>query len=81
MIQPKDALEVSPKSLFGRHPYHHEQKLIREFTTEIDSSVAFVSPRTILSPIPLQHLPVDFRRKKIKEHLEKARSILNNLIP
>lgn len=81
MIQVGQALEVSPKSLFGRHSYPHEQNLIRQFTQEIDESVLFVSPRTVMSPIPLEHLPVDFRRRKIKQHLERAREILNDLIP
>ena len=79
MIQAKDALEISPKSLFGRHPYHNEQSLIRDFTESVDKSVAFVSPLTILSPIPLQHLPADWKRRKIHEHLEKARQSLEEL--
>jgi hypothetical protein len=81
MIEAHDALEVSPKSLFGRYPYPHEQSLIRNFTKEVDESVIFVSPSTVAVPIPLQHLPADFRRRKIKEHLTRAREILNDLIP
>lgn len=79
MIEASHALEISPKSLFGRHPYPHEQTLIRQFTNEVDKSVIFVSPMTVAVPVPMEHLPADFRRRKIKEHLERARDTLVEL--
>jgi hypothetical protein len=79
MQQAGKILEVSPRSLFGKFPYPHEQSLIRQFTKEVDESVMFVSPMTVAVPIPLQHLPPDFRRKKIHEHLSKAKEILENM--
>jgi hypothetical protein len=79
VIEARHALEVSPKSLFGRFPYPHEQTLIRDFTKEVDESVMFVSPETVAIPIPLQRLPPDFKRRKIKEHLEKAKAILDSM--
>jgi hypothetical protein len=79
MQQAGKILEVSPRSLFGRFPYPHEQSLIRDFTKQVDESVMFVSPETVAIPIPLQRLPPDFRRRKIKEHIGKARDILISL--
>lgn len=79
MPEVSQALEISPKSLFGRHPYPYEQRLIRDFITEVDKSVVFVSPLSVGVPFPLEKLPPDFRRNKIKEHLSKSREILGEL--
>jgi len=72
-------VEISPRSLFNRHSYLKEQQLIVSLTKEIDSSIAFISPMTELMPIPFQRLPPEYKRRKIREHLEKARSILTEL--
>lgn len=72
-------VEISPGSLFNRHSYLKEQQLILNLTKEIDTTIAFISPRTELIPIPLQRLPPEFKRRKIREHLEKARNILVEL--
>jgi len=73
------AIEVSPNSLFGKHPYGKEQSLIRDAVTEIERSIIFVSPRSAALPIPLQRLPADLKRRKIKEHLTIARQKLEEL--
>lgn len=72
-------IEVSPKPLFGKHSYGGEQRLIVGVVKEIDLTVALVSPMTAAIPFPLQKLPAEFRRRKIKEHLTKAKMILNEL--
>jgi len=72
-------VEISPHSMFGRHSYLKEQQLILSLTREIDSTIAFISPRTELMPIPFQRLPPEFKRRKIREHLAKAQQVLNEL--
>ena len=72
-------IEVSPRSLFGKHSYPREQLLILNLAREIDFTVALVSPRTLALPVPLERLPAEFRRNKIKEHLGKAKAMLVEL--
>jgi hypothetical protein len=72
-------IEISPRSLFGRHSYVGEQRLILALTKEIDETVALVSPHTVVMPLPLQRLPAEYRRGKIKEHLTRAKAILETM--
>jgi hypothetical protein len=72
-------LEVAPRSLFGRHSYPTEQRLMLALNKQIDYTVALVSPMSIGVPLPLQRLPADFRRKKIREHLVKAQELIKEI--
>lgn len=73
-------IEVAPHSLFGKHNYAKEQILIMEAMKSIDQSVMLISPLTEIVPVPLQYLPADWRRTKIKSKLENARKLLNELM-
>jgi len=65
-------MEVRPKSLFGRLPYFEEQQEIRHTLYDVRSGVILINPRLYLVPFPLEKLPLELRRKKIKEKFQSA---------
>jgi hypothetical protein len=73
-------VEIPAHSIFGKHSYPKEQAIILQITKEVDVTTALVSPLTVEVPIPFQLAPVDWRRSKIKEHLGKARALLQELM-
>jgi hypothetical protein len=72
-------VEVAPHSMFGQHSYAKEQMIILQLTKEVDVTTALISPLTVEMPIPLQHLPANWRREKIKQHLGRAKVLLTEL--
>jgi len=73
-------MTVNPQSLFGKYPYLHEQRMIVNFTKEIDRTVVLVSPRTVgMLGISYYAESNETKRKKIKEHLTRARDILSEM--
>lgn len=73
-------IEVAAHSMFGKHSYPKEQAIIMQLTKEVDVTTALISPLTVEIPLPLQHLPADWRRNKIKEHMIKAQNLLKELM-
>jgi len=72
-------IEVAPSSLFGRHNYPTEQIMLQMFMRSVDRTIALVRPLAIGLPIPLEKLPFEFRRKKVIEHLGKAKDVLKEM--
>jgi hypothetical protein len=66
-------------SLFGKHPYIREQLLLTEFGKQIDSAIGLVKPMAVMIPLPLEKLPFHYRRRKVLEHLDKAKKVLNEI--
>lgn len=72
-------LEVTPRPLFGKHSYMREQQLMGHFGKQVDYAVLFVVPAAAGVPLPFNRLPVDYRRRKVREHLAAAREALKEL--
>jgi hypothetical protein len=72
-------IEFKPHSLFGRHGYAHEQFIINLFIRQVDQTIAMVEPEALGVGIPFEKLPEEWRKRKIRIHLGKAKEILNEL--
>ena len=77
-------VEFNPRSLFGKHPYALEQFWLHQAGlvsagARVAETIAFVEPVTIGLPLPLQKLPVEWRKKWIRKNLTKAKHILTEL--
>lgn len=72
-------IEVASHSLFGKHNYAKEQTLLLGMAKELDLAVALVSPLSVEIPLPSQYLPAHWKRVKIKEHLTRARELLERI--
>jgi hypothetical protein len=72
-------MEINPKSIFGRHSYSNEQLLLRNFIKEVDSAITLVEPLSVGMPELILKLPRDFKIKKIKGHIGKAKTILEEI--
>lgn len=69
-------VEFNAHSMFGKHAYAKEQFGINLLGRQIDQAIALVEPLAIGIAIPLDKLPADWRRRKVKVHLEKAKHVL-----
>jgi hypothetical protein len=73
-------LEIAPHSLFGKHSYPTEQALIMKSLMEIEDAIVLVKPMAVGMPFPLERLPFEMRRKKVSEHLSRAKKLLDELM-